>query len=79
MYADWKKDDDPCRIHAQLFPFCPHLVTRKGVEFIQEIQKETTHEPMETPLSEELKKQVRTMKIEDIESNINSPYSDIII
>jgi len=66
MYADWEKDDDPWKIHARLFPFCPHLVTRKGADFIQEIQKETTHEPMETLLSEELKKQVRTRKIEEI-------------
>jgi len=46
-YQDWKQNDDPWKIHAQHFSYCPHVIYSKSKFFIKESLKQNTHQPFQ--------------------------------
>ena len=57
-----RPSDDPWKIHAQSFPFCPHIIRTKSKHFVKSLSnKDQSHQTQSTMYSRNLQKQIRTL------------------
>jgi len=62
MVQNLRSNDEPWKIHAKSFPFCPHIIQAKSKHFVKSLFKQDeSHQTQSTMYSRNLQKQIRTL------------------
>ena len=61
----WQSTDDPWKIHAKTFPYCPHIIKTKTKHFVKSIFKQNLHhQPQTTMYYRYLQTQIRSLNFD---------------
>lgn len=45
IHNEWHPTDDPCKLHARYFTYCPHVTNWKTKVFVKDILQQNQHKP----------------------------------
>jgi len=61
----WQSTDDPWKIHAKTFPYCPHIIKAKTKHFVKSSFKQNLHhQPQTTMYYRYLQTQIRSLNFD---------------
>jgi len=67
----WQQTDDPWTIHAQQFPFCPHITRWKTQFFVKDILKQDTYVTQQYAMYFKfLKQQIRCLNMDTLRTEL---------